>query len=167
MARRKSIVGFEPFHAPDNKAQGFKCIGYDRNLLENLWFHSLTRLVTVVELIAEALDRVIHRNSDVCRPVSEQLNRRIEHTDRRRERRGFAMANGLTKMLAVQLVRAINEVNLHVVTLATERGHEHDYECCDDEIRAKGKGRGSSGTAREHHHCGHDSSKDESKEHTA
>jgi hypothetical protein len=75
------------------------------------------------------------------------------------------MANGLTEVLAVQLVCAINEVNLHVVTLATERRHEHDYECCDDEIRAKGKGRGSSGTAQEHHHCGHDSPNDECKKH--
>ena len=82
--RAESVIGFVFLHGPHRHPHGPQRFFHDRNLGEDLGFHPLGGLVAVVEVVAKTFDHVIRGHTDVCRAISEQLERRIENSDRGR-----------------------------------------------------------------------------------
>ncbi len=67
-------------------------------------------LVAVVEIIAPRLDHVVGGDSDVRRPIGDQIEHRVEHAALRSEP-GFLVRR--REVIPKELVRSVDQVNLH------------------------------------------------------
>ena len=111
------VVGLPLDHRPRRHTHRLERALHDRDLPEQLGRHARARLVARPEVVAERLDDVVAGDTDVGRTLLEQLQCGGEDTDGGVERAGVtrrvAAAPHASEVLAEQLVRSVDEVDLH------------------------------------------------------
>ncbi|MEY3341597.1 MAG: hypothetical protein RLZZ269_1508 [Actinomycetota bacterium] len=120
--RTESVVGLELVHRPHRDTHRSQRFFEDRDLREDLRFHSLGRLVTGPQIVAKTLDHVISRHTDVRGTVREQLKRGIENADGCGVGGGLRRTHGLAVVLPVELVGSVDQVNDHRPIVALDEG---------------------------------------------
>ena len=116
----KRVVGLQLDHRPHRHAHGGERFFQRVELREQCALHALARLVAGPEIVAEGLDDVIGRHTDVSRSRLDHLQHGVQHAGHGAEGRILALVEAAKAVeVAEQLVGAVDEMDDHAVNAET------------------------------------------------